>query len=467
MKLHVSLVLALILSVVCHPPLHACKEPSQVLKNFDADGDGKLNQTEAAAFFKAPRDQGKITEVHRAEIRLEMVRQHDGNGDGDLDPTERSACDKSVSEKIRTLCQQDKDRRCIRQKVALLRKYDANGNCKLEASELAAFREECQSIFAMPGHLTGEAGKGDFLDRYDLNKNGRLDPSELAACQNDAGWVWVHPGSAGWMGNQLRCLTQAAEIFNKWDANRDCRINDVELAVCLGSLVALREEEKAQAAARRAALEAKLLKEKARAAAQRAALEARLLKEYDQNGNGKLDPEEWKAYNEKQRLEAEARAAAKKAALEAKLLKEYDQNSNGKLDQEEWKAYDEKQAANAAAARKQSEADRAKRDAAAAAECARHIARKTELIALCDRDHDGKVTAAEIEVVRTEWESQQAAEKAPPPAPPVAETKPLPPPPAAVKKPDEPPQDSKKKTPASDEAPTDTERTGTAISRPL
>ena len=59
----------------------------QMLKKFDADGDGQLNDEERAAAEEHIKERRKDHERHRGD----MLERFDANGDGQLDEAERAA----------------------------------------------------------------------------------------------------------------------------------------------------------------------------------------------------------------------------------------------------------------------------------------------------------------------------------------------------------------------------------------
>lgn len=64
-------------------PTYACGDHAAMLKKYDANGDGKLDDTEKAA-LKA--DRKAKCEARKAE----MLKKYDANGDGTLDDTEKA-----------------------------------------------------------------------------------------------------------------------------------------------------------------------------------------------------------------------------------------------------------------------------------------------------------------------------------------------------------------------------------------
>ena len=69
------------------------KVPAKLLKKFDKDGDGKLNEAERSALVAFRKENGAKTKARRAEL----LKKFDKNGDGKLDKTERQAARKAQS----------------------------------------------------------------------------------------------------------------------------------------------------------------------------------------------------------------------------------------------------------------------------------------------------------------------------------------------------------------------------------
>ena len=179
------------------------------------------------------------------------------------------------------------------------------------------------------------ARRARVLANYDANGNGRLDPTELAALSGDIGERVDHRLPDGFAGRVVRrarhvafrrvlwafdenndgrlsmeertgmidalenrCRILRGRILSRFDANGDGRLDATELA-----------------AARQAFRE--------RLAARKAAVLAR----YDANGNGTLDPAERAAF----RQDLIARARARRA----ELMQRFDANGDGTLQPDE------------------------------------------------------------------------------------------------------------------------------------
>jgi Ca2+-binding EF-hand superfamily protein len=184
------------------------------------------------------------------------------------------------------------------EKAALLEKFDADDDGKLDWEELAAARA---------------AKKAEILEKYDTDTSGDLNEEERAAMMADLceakglplmgvcvvappdGWDGHHH-RGGLLGPFGRRLYPCLVI--EFDADGDGKLSKEELE------------------------------------AARAAKKAEFLARFDTDGDGELSKEECAAARETLREEAEARRAAKYA----ELLAEFDSDGDGKLSEEEMAA---------------------------------------------------------------------------------------------------------------------------------
>jgi Ca2+-binding EF-hand superfamily protein len=89
----------------------------ELLKRFDKDGDGKLDAAELAELIKNRASLGGGQGAPGARFREQMMKMFDKNGDGVLDETERAAAEQFRAEQIR--------------------RFDKNGDGQLDAEERA------------------------------------------------------------------------------------------------------------------------------------------------------------------------------------------------------------------------------------------------------------------------------------------------------------------------------------------
>lgn len=87
----------------------------EMMKRYDQDGDGKLDETELAELIKNRNTAGPG--APGARLREQMVRLFDKNGDGQLDPDERAAAEQFRADQVK--------------------RHDKNGDGQLDAEERA------------------------------------------------------------------------------------------------------------------------------------------------------------------------------------------------------------------------------------------------------------------------------------------------------------------------------------------
>lgn len=145
---------------------------TQILQQFDADKDGRLNDQERAkakAEFARRRGQQPAarpkTDLARNRMR-EIMARFDKDGDGQLSPDEKAAARKAMSGNFAA------------QRQAMMKRFDKDGDGKLNDEERAAARKA----------MAGQAGGGRpgldrkaLMQKFDQNGDGSLDESERAA----------------------------------------------------------------------------------------------------------------------------------------------------------------------------------------------------------------------------------------------------------------------------------------------
>ena len=111
--------------------------PPEVLKEFDKDGDGKLNDEEAKAAREA-------MQAKREEARKKMLEKYDTDKDGKLSDEENKKMREDMQAK----------------RKALLEKYDANKNDRLDPEEIKAAKDAGEEVpeFRPMGGRRGEGG---------------------------------------------------------------------------------------------------------------------------------------------------------------------------------------------------------------------------------------------------------------------------------------------------------------------
>ena len=113
--------------------------PPAVLKEFDKDGDGKLNEEEGKAAREA-------MQARRAEAEKKRLEKYDTDKDGKLSDEERKTMRADLEAKHK----------------ALVEKYDADKDGKLSREEIKAARDAGEEIpeFRPQGGRRGPGGPG-------------------------------------------------------------------------------------------------------------------------------------------------------------------------------------------------------------------------------------------------------------------------------------------------------------------
>jgi len=101
------------------PPPALDAGQAELLRRYDTNHDGKLDEAELAAAHEHMLKDGAAGKGQGGRFRAEMIKRFDTNGDGQLDETERAAMRKY-----------------------LLARFDKNGDGRIDEDERAAAREE-------------------------------------------------------------------------------------------------------------------------------------------------------------------------------------------------------------------------------------------------------------------------------------------------------------------------------------
>ncbi len=145
-------------------PAESGRRAAEFLKKYDKDGDGKLSDEEKAAAKEAMKDHKPATPDQPAPggpggrggfMSEEIIKKYDKDGDGKLNDEEKAAAREGMREAMREEIKQ----------------FDKDGDGKLNDEErLAAFTANLEKHPEM---------KAKILERFDENKDGQLSPEEL------------------------------------------------------------------------------------------------------------------------------------------------------------------------------------------------------------------------------------------------------------------------------------------------
>ena len=118
----------------------------KIVKEFDKDGDGKLNEEERAAARKAMEERREATSRPARDgepIREAIIKKFDKDGDGKLNEEERAAARKAMEARREATSRPARDGGPIRE--AIIKKFDKDGDGKLNEEERAAARKAMEA----------------------------------------------------------------------------------------------------------------------------------------------------------------------------------------------------------------------------------------------------------------------------------------------------------------------------------
>ncbi len=114
------------------PPQGADRPPQEkIISQFDADGDGQLNESERQAMREAFR-RSRGGPGRGGPDRAQMMKRFDADGDGQLNEEERAALEAARAERRAERARRYEE---------LLKKYDADGDGQLSEEERKTMRE--------------------------------------------------------------------------------------------------------------------------------------------------------------------------------------------------------------------------------------------------------------------------------------------------------------------------------------
>ncbi|MBO5254207.1 MAG: EF-hand domain-containing protein [Opitutales bacterium] len=140
--------------------------------------------------------------------KIQLMKKYDKDGDGRLNKEERELANKAMNEKSADLNE-------MRQKHAkdVIKRFDKDGDEKLSESELMVFLDEQRKMFEkMRGRRMGRFGRNipkEILAQYDKNGNGRLDRDERREMFKDG-------------------AKRRAALIKKYDKDGDGKLSDDE-----------------------------------------------------------------------------------------------------------------------------------------------------------------------------------------------------------------------------------------------
>lgn len=167
-----------------------------MLEEFDANGDGQLDETERATAKEAIRTRHK---QRREMFKARLLERFDANGDGELDETERA----EAKQAMRDHGPRHFGRHGHRPPPELVKQFDENADGRLDDNERAALR----------AHL--EQKKAELIERFDTNGNGQLEGEEREA---------------------VRAFMRAEHQKRRLDLNHDGVINELDAQAAMNRI---------------------------------------------------------------------------------------------------------------------------------------------------------------------------------------------------------------------------------------
>ena len=217
----------------------------RMLEKYDANKDGKLDDAEKKAMKEArakhrkkghehhahpgkDRDCKKSPSAkHRKEWHKRMLKKYDANKDGKLDDAEKKAMKKAMKKARAKHSKKakDKPKTCPSGKAPkrahggdwhkrMLKKYDANKDGKLDEAEKKAAHKALAE--------RREQWKKKALEKYDANKDGKLDEAErkvMRKAREARVKKWT----------EQRVQSTSTKIIKKLDGNDDGKLNADEV----------------------------------------------------------------------------------------------------------------------------------------------------------------------------------------------------------------------------------------------
>jgi Ca2+-binding EF-hand superfamily protein len=267
------------------------------MKAFDRNGNGTIDWFEAESYRKA--------------LREATVKVYDKNHDGQLDEAERAAAasDLAAGKAPRIAAGGGGS------------DWDKNGNGRVDPDEVEAYSKAQQQRYAQ--------WQAEYTKRWDKDGDGKVSAEEAAAAQKAQMQEWrdANPQQAAFHDLYFDLLKKKREEqTKKYDLNGNGRLDADEWKALSDDRMKAWKERDPQG-------HANWVKQQEQMQASWRKQQEEQLKKYDANGNGKLDPDEWRAVGEDQNRQWKQQ--------QADQLKKYDANGDGKLDADEWKAIGE------------------------------------------------------------------------------------------------------------------------------
>ena len=187
------------------PAAKSAKRAEELLKRFDKNGDGKLDDDERAEAKETALTEQVDRQMSRAtgfpggleQFRAEALEMFDKNRDGRLDDDERGAAQKFGAEA-----------------EEFKKRFDRNGDGAWNPEE----RARAESFLSALRSLGNGQGRSELLRRFDVNGDGRIDEQEFPELEK-----FVRPR-----------VEASVDQLRRHDTNGDGTLDDTEWARARG-----------------------------------------------------------------------------------------------------------------------------------------------------------------------------------------------------------------------------------------
>ena len=192
----------------------AAKRADELLKRFDKNGDGKLDDDERADAKEimlkdqVDRQMSRTTALPPSlePFRTQALEMFDRNRDGRLDEEERNAAHKyAVARQDDAIDPDD-----------LKNRFDRNGDGRIDADERATIERYLTELRA----LGSPQIQMELLRQFDQNSDGKIDDNEFVELEK-----FVRP----------RVETSPAQV-RRYDTNREGKLDDAEWLLARGAI---------------------------------------------------------------------------------------------------------------------------------------------------------------------------------------------------------------------------------------
>ncbi|MBL9209321.1 MAG: hypothetical protein JNL92_02585 [Opitutaceae bacterium] len=198
------------------PAARAARKADELLKRFDKNGDGRLDDDERAdakdAMMQDQLDR-QMTRINAApgggeRFRAQALELFDANKDGRLDDDERAEAQKFAEARQDPLAARDE----------LTKRFDRNKDGRLDADE----RSQAEAFLVELRAYGASRMREGLIRQFDRNADGKVDDQEMTALEQS-----VRPR-----------MESTPLQRRRYDADGNQKIDDAEWAVARGKIAA-------------------------------------------------------------------------------------------------------------------------------------------------------------------------------------------------------------------------------------